>query len=420
MRVVVNQWSAIGHRTGVGHYTRELLRCLREQAGGDRVDAYPRDWLCWAGGHASAAALSVKEFVNRSRLLRRMPYLATLGVLPRALCRRLRGELRRRFKSRFSREHYDVYHEPNFIPLDTDLPTVVTLHDLSIVLHPEWHPARRVADHERRFYHRLGQCQHFLTVSDFVRRQVIRHLHLPAHRVTRVYNGVRPHLRPLPADETARRLRRLGVRPGYLLYVGTLEPRKNVLMLVKAYCSLPQRLRDQCPLLLAGHWGWKTEALREFYHGEARHRGVRHLDYVPDRLLPALYNGARALAYPSLYEGFGLPPVEMLACGGAVLASTADALVETVGGQAHLTDPHDPDGWRDALARAISDRDWTDFLRSGAGPAAAAYTWDRCAAETLQVYRRVCGDVLSARVADPAPETYRFATPAGRPTHAAN
>jgi alpha-1,3-rhamnosyl/mannosyltransferase len=112
---------------------------------------------------------------------------------------------------------------------------------------------------------------------------------------------------------------------------------------------------------------------------------------VADADLPALYGGARALAYPSLYEGFGLPPVEMLACGGAVLASTAGAVAETAGARAHLVRPLDVGGWRDALARVCRDNGWWRQLRQGAAEAARPFTWERCAADTLRVYRLLLG-----------------------------
>jgi glycosyltransferase involved in cell wall biosynthesis len=118
---------------------------------------------------------------------------------------------------------------------------------------------------------------------------------------------------------------------------------------------------------------------------------------VPERHLRALYNGAVALVYPSLYEGFGLPPLEMLACGGAVLTSTAGALAEVVGGCACLLDPHDVPGWRDALAQVIRDAEWRNQLRRGARDLARPFTWERCAAETLGVYRALCGVRPAAR-----------------------
>jgi alpha-1,3-rhamnosyl/mannosyltransferase len=155
---------------------------------------------------------------------------------------------------------------------------------------------------------------------------------------------------------------------------------------MKAYCALPDRLRSNWPLLLVGGWGWNTSDSADYFQNEARHRGVIHLGYVKDRYLSAVYNGARALVYPSLYEGFGLPPLEMMACGGAVIASAAGALAETAGAKACLVEPHDLDGWRNAMAQVLQDDDWARFLRQGTPEVAKPYTWERCAADTLAVY----------------------------------
>jgi alpha-1,3-rhamnosyl/mannosyltransferase len=265
------------------------------------------------------------------------------------------------------------------------------LHDLSPLLHPEWHPAERVAQFERHFRRGLSQCVHFFTVSEFVRREVIQTLGLSPGQVTRTYNGIRPSLAPLPATEVSAILRRLDLPPRYLLYVGTIEPRKNIMTLLHAYCSLPESLRASCPLLLVGGWGWNAGDVADFLERGARQRGVLYRNYVPESDLAALYNGARALVFPSLYEGFGLPPVEMLACGGAVLASTAGAVAETVGKQAHLIEPMDIDGWREAMRRVVEDDDWWRNLRQGAVAVVKPFTWEQCAADTLRVYRQVTG-----------------------------
>jgi alpha-1,3-rhamnosyl/mannosyltransferase len=140
-------------------------------------------------------------------------------------------------------------------------------------------------------------------------------------------------------------------------------------------------------LVLAGSWGWNTGQIADYYRSEARQRGVRQMGYVAEEDLAALYNGADALVFPSLYEGFGLPPVEMMACGGAVLASTASAIVETVGSKAHLIPAHDRDGWRNALRHVIEDADWRQELRAGVVEVARPFTWESCAAQTLGVYR---------------------------------
>src|SRR5439155_6150447 len=127
----------------------------------------------------------------------------------------------------------DLYHEPNHIPLRCNLPTVVTLHDLSVLLHPEWHPADRIRHFQRHFQQGLTRSDHFLAVSEFTRQEIIRHLGIPAERVTRAYNGVRPGMRRLTDTELRGVLDRLRLSAGkYLLYVGTLEPRKNLETLV--------------------------------------------------------------------------------------------------------------------------------------------------------------------------------------------
>jgi alpha-1,3-rhamnosyl/mannosyltransferase len=287
---------------------------------------------------------------------------------------------------------YDLYHEPNFIPLPCDQPTLATLHDLSVVLHPEWHPADRAAYFESHFHQGLARCSHFLAISEFGRQEMIRYLGIPPARITTTYMGIRPGLGPLPASHTARVLRQLQLPARYLLYLGTIEPRKNLLLLLQAYCTLPEKVRARWPLLLVGSWGWNTMGVADFLQREARHRGVLHRGYVAEQHLAAIYNGARALVYPSLYEGFGLPPVEMMACGGAVLASTAGALVETVGSRAHLIDPQDIDGWRRAMRRVVEDDDWWQELRSGTMAVARPFTWDRCAAQTWRIYRAVGTD----------------------------
>ena len=295
------------------------------------------------------------------------------------------------FRSVCRRQRYDLYHEPNYVPLPCDLPTVATFADLSVVLHPAWHPADRVAYYERYFHESIRRCVHFLAISEFGRQEIIHHLGIPAEKVTRTYLGIRPTLAPLPASHVAATLRQLNLPPRYLLYLGTIEPRKNLLMLLRAYCDLPEHLRRRWPLLLVGGWGWNTADVAEYLHTHACHHGVIHVGYVAEEHLAAIYNGARALVYPSFYEGFGLPPVEMLACGGAVLASTAGAVVETVGDLAHFINPNDLAGWRDAMARVIEDEEWWQSLRRGGRDVARLYTSERCAAETLQVYRAVCG-----------------------------
>ncbi len=398
MRVVVNQLAGLGQKTGIGHYTAELLRCMRAQRGDDEIEVFPTGWLRRAGRTYKRArpyldppaAGNGKHPSSTSLMSRRGKSLVwRLQNLGKAW-------IARRFRKACARNRYDLYHEPNFIPFPSDCPTVVTVHDLSVLLHPEWHPADRVAYFEKHFRKGLGLASHILAISDFGRGEIIRTLGVSPERVTRTYMGIRRGLRPLAQEEIAPILAQLGLPPQYLLYLGTIEPRKNVLRLMQAYCALPESLRTRWPLLLVGGWGWNTKDTADYFHSCARHRGVMHLGYVKDRYLAAVYNGARALIYPSLYEGFGLPPLEMMACGGAVITSTAGALVETVGGRAHLVEPEDDQGWRDAMMRVIQNNDWWHTLRTGAVQVAEPFTWDRCASVTLGVYRSVFQRTLNS------------------------
>lgn len=409
MRVVVNRLAALGQKTGIGHYTVELLRCLRAQAGEDEIEDFPQGWvsqvretLARVRPHLEAPAgaggnggMDVGHSLRRSAAALLRPGLDWA----RSSSRVLMGHYFRRI---CSRRHYELYHEPNFIPLPCDRPTVATLHDLSVILYPHWHPRDRVAYFDRHFRPGLNRCVHFFTISEFGRQEVIRVLGIPPERVTRTYMGIRPGLAPMPADEVTRTLRQLHLPPRYLLYLGTIEPRKNLLVLLRAYCALPERVRADWPLVLVGGWGWNTTDVADYLHREARHRGVLHLGYLPEEHVAAVYNGARALVYPSLYEGFGLPPIEMMACGGAVLASTAGAITETVGRRAHLIDPADVDGWRDAMRRIVEDQDWWRGLRTGVTNVARPFTWERCAADTLRVYRQLGSGTV--RYVAPEPE----------------
>jgi alpha-1,3-rhamnosyl/mannosyltransferase len=390
MRVIINQLSAAGLKTGVGHYTDQLVRHLRRQLGHYCVDCFPRRWVCEAR----------KGFVHVRRALETTsPHGATgnhavskVSLSTRALQRLRRygrALLRYDFRSLCAQRHYHIYHEPNFIAMPSDIPTVATLHDLSVLHHPDWHPLDRVKHFQRNFSRGLARSVHFFAISEFCRQEIIHTLGIPPQRITRTYMGVREQLRPMSAEAIRHARRRLALPEQYLLYLGTIEPRKNLLTLLKAYCAMPRTLRERWPLLLVGSWGWRAEQVAEYYHNVARHRGVFWRAYVHEDDLAAVYCGARALAYPSLYEGFGMPPLEMMACGGAVISSTAGALRETVGHQAQLIDPEDIEGWRDSLERVVTDQDWWLSLRNGAMETARPYTWARCAADTLEVYRSI-------------------------------
>jgi alpha-1,3-rhamnosyl/mannosyltransferase len=394
MRVLLNGMATIRLKSGVGHTTTNLHRALSSLSPADRFWLYPGKairnlaarWIKPAQpsfvprkSKGNAAGKLLKTLVNRSLY---MGYAAHFYSVSR-----LSG--------------FDLYHEPNMVSFDLPLPTVVTVHDLSVVLFPEWHPAERVKRYERSFVRSLAKASHVLVVSDAVRNETVNKLGIDPNRVSTIHNAIDTSFRPQSDSELKCIRARFELPERYLLYVGNLEPRKNIITLMRAYCDLPWEIREQCPLVLAGSWGWKSEPIRELFESVARHRGVRHLGYVADQDLPALYGGSTALLYPSFYEGFGLPPLEAMACGSAAIVSTASAIREVVGKQALQIDPNDTSAWREAIRRAIIDRDYLEAYRREGIAYAARFSWDNAALKTLDLYRRVLGISSSSALASP-------------------
>lgn len=386
MRVVLNGLAALKPKTGVGQYIAHLHRELVRQLGPDAVSLYPG------------------RRVNRLATQWQRPQ----GIAPARNGRSVRGRVGRVVKSVakatatahfavYSRTFpFDLYHEPNFLPFRSHLPTIVTTHDLSVIRYPEWHPADRVRAHQKAFFAGLRRAAHVIVGSDTVRDEVIRHLGLPASRVSRVYYGISPAFRPIRRTELEPVLARLGLPTRYFLCVGTIEPRKNLLTALRAFVELPEKVRRSCPLVLAGPWGWKSDEMRAFFDRSARAAGAVHLGYVADDDLPALYSAAAALLFPTRYEGFGLPPVEMLACGGRVIASDLPVIREALGRHGRFLDPDDVPAWRSAMTEAAETPNTSQF----AGVRhAGQFTWERTARETIAVYRHVLGSPHVTRLA---------------------
>ncbi len=389
MRVVMNGLAALKPKTGVGHYVARLHAAL-----GDSVALYP-------GEPASRIVHQIQRRLPAPSKGKpgddRRRALSELKTLAKHLGKTAVGI---HFALHCRAAGYDLYHEPNFIPFSAPPPTVVTVHDLSVLLHPEWHPTDRVRHHERHFLPAVRRARHVIAVSHQVRRELIDTLGVAPSKVTAVPNGVGDEFRPVPETDLLDAKRRLKLPSRYFLCVGTIEPRKNLLTALRAFADLPAKLRRHCPLVLAGPWGWKSEPEREFL--AAHPDGVISLGYAAAADLPAIYAGASALLYPSHYEGFGLPPVEALACGTRVLASRSCAAVrEVLGPHGAFLDAADVSAWRDELKRIANAPD--ERATAAGRRHAQAFTWESTAMQTRRVYEHVLG------LATPEPSARRAA-----------
>jgi glycosyltransferase involved in cell wall biosynthesis len=276
-----------------------------------------------------------------------------------------------------ARDKRDVFHSPTgTLPVWAPCRQVVTIHDLFAVVEPGWFTPR-VGWQLRTTQRRAARtANRVIAVSNCTRRDLVERLGVSADRISVVHNGV-DHARFRPAEVDAETVaRRFGVRYPFILCVGSLMPWRNAPRLLRAAARL------DLGLLFVGRDIWGTDPTRRIA-AENGWDWARFAGYVADQDLPDLYAAARVFAYPSLYEGFGIPPVEAMACGTPVVASTAGALPEVLGDAALLVDPLDEDALTDALRAAADDQ---GTLRRRGLERAAHFTWQRAAAETWRVY----------------------------------
>lgn len=345
---------------GIGRYTWELCKGL--EARGD-VDV---------------------SFVAHGKLIEDPAVLMRSARLPRRS--RIRRWLDRRSARATLRE--TLVHGPNYFLPDGIERGVITAHDLSVFRFPETHPAERVRQFERRFQDSLNRSAHVITDTETVRHELIEAFGLQPEMVTAVPLGVEPKFLPRAEEDIQPQLSALGVQAGsYALCVSTLEPRKKIAELLTAWEALPRTLRDGVPLLLAGGAGWRNEALREAVDRGAAQGWLKHLGFVDEAAMPALYAGARLFIYPSVYEGFGLPPLEAMASGVQTIVSGRSCLPEVCGDAALYIDPEHIDGFKATIEEALSDESARQTHVQRGLARAAEFTWARCTEGTVAVYR---------------------------------
>ncbi|MFQ5596309.1 MAG: glycosyltransferase family 4 protein, partial [Anaerolineae bacterium] len=298
-----------------------------------------------------------------------------------------------RLSLELTRYRPDVLFVPSHVlPLICPVPAVVTVHDLGYLAYPEAHGRfdRWYLDWSTRRHTRVAA--HLLTDSEATRQDLIRHYSADPNHITVVYPGLDPAFRPIDDPNQLAAVRsRYGIHSEYVIHVGTLQPRKNLHRLLDAFERLPntQYPIPNTQLIFAGKPGWQIDDL--VARATAMTDRVRLLGHVDQQDLPALISSARALAMPSLYEGFGFPVLEAMACGTPVVASNVSSLPEVAGDAALLVDPHDTDALADALAHILTDEDLRAELRRRGLQRARQFTWQRAAQQTLTILESVAG-----------------------------
>jgi alpha-1,3-rhamnosyl/mannosyltransferase len=283
-----------------------------------------------------------------------------------------------------------VFHGPNFFVPDYADKSVITIHDLSVFKFPETHPKERIAQFSRDFERSLRKAMHIITDSEATRRELVAFTGLSEHKVSAIYLAAGADYRPRAIEAVQQYLSSYGLAyQQYVLCVSTLEPRKKIAVLVAAYRLLPAALRQRVPLVLVGGKGWLNDALHHEIDKATAEGWLKYLGFVQESDLPLLYAGARSFAYPSIYEGFGLPVLEAMASGVPVITSNRTSLPEVTQGMALHVEPDDIDELKEAILKSIEDNNWRAAIIPQALAVAGRYSWSRCIRETVAVYRKI-------------------------------
>ncbi|MBP7830545.1 MAG: glycosyltransferase family 4 protein [Kiritimatiellae bacterium] len=366
MKVCVDIQAAVAQRAGVGRYAKSLVEHLGPLAGNDELSLFYFDFK--GRGDPFPVPNATRKAV------RWCP-----GRLVQQAWKRLGWPPFDWFAGRA-----EVYHFPNFIipPLARGK-AVVTIHDLAFKRFPETTERRNLDHLTSQIGKTVARADAIIAVSAFVAREIHELLGVPASRIFAIPSGMAGAWAAPSADSVTAMRREFGLDRPYLLTVGTLEPRKNVAFLVEVF----ERMKFDGDLVIAGAPGWKYEPILDRIRRSARAPRLRHLRYVAEKHLAALYAGAELFVFPSLYEGFGFTPLEAMACGVPVLAAATGSLPEVLGVAAEIVPGYDAADWADRADRLLTDTARRAELKERGFLQARRFSWDETARKTWQVYR---------------------------------
>lgn len=379
MQLLINTIPLLGEESGIGNYTRQIaLAALARPEAFDPTFFY---------GYPSKKLVAPQESNGRS-WLGAIKGIARSGTLPRRLAKKTLY-LCNKAASLIRPKTWDCYFEPNFVLLPTVKAhtSIITIHDFSCFRYPQWHPVDRVAHMQKYFWQSVQKATRIITVSETIRQEAIAMYGIAPERIEVIANGVNHELfKPASPAAVAELRRRYGLPAHFILYVGALEPRKNLCNLLSAHNKLPPPLRQRFPLILAGSQGWVNEDIMALIHRQAAH--TRLIGHVPLKDLPLFYSACDLFAYPSWYEGFGLPVLEAMSCGRAVLASEDPALMELCAGNASHAPAADVDALSQTMQTMLEDQELRERLGKQAMERARAFSWRAAGQSHLQLFAK--------------------------------
>jgi glycosyltransferase involved in cell wall biosynthesis len=377
MRIVFDGTTLRPRRTGVGYYVEHLLHHLAQEGSEDElivVSNRPID---------TARPLPARVRVVAARW--RAPGVVWMQLLATRMLRELQP---------------DVAHFTNgMMPFLSSTPSVVTIHDMSLTLFPHFHPPRRVLLNRPLLDIAASRADAVITVSESAKRDILRRYRLSPDRVHVIHEAAAPSFRPVLDPRVLERVRlQYGLGKRIILSVGTIEPRKNLPKLIDAFAERRRTGDLSHQLVCVGPYGWRSRGIEAHIERLGVADAITFTGYVPFDDLPALYSLAEIFVFPSVYEGFGLPVIEAMACGAPVITGRAAALAEIGGGAIEHVDRLEADSLGEAMVALARDRARRDHLAALGMARARAFSWNRAARETLDVYRQAAKGTAGAAV----------------------
>ena len=395
VKLLFNLQSMVGARSGIGIYTHQLMDALlgkpelTDLAGFIGQSVLQGDSLRRFLLQGDAVPLIATQSTNNVRLKESIKRIARAipGAYPiRAAVRDWQGA---RILKPFGWSDF-IYHEPNYVPVSYPGNMVITVHDLSHIRFPEFHPSERVAFMNGRLQSAINRADFIVTDSAFVKNEILDIFPVSEGKVMVTHLGVDEAFHPRSEIETRDTLRQFNLSyRGFVLSVGTLEPRKNLERLLSAYAALPEDIRRDYPLVLAGGGGWNDSDLQRQIQQMERQGQVIRTGYLPRAQILDLYASAAVFAYPSIYEGFGLPVLEGFASGTPVLTSNVTSMPEVSEGAALEVNPLSVDEIRHGLFSLLDDSALRSRHMQLGLERVQAFTWAKCAEQTMAVYKQL-------------------------------
>ena len=374
LRIGIDVSRTAREKTGVGYYISNLVEALARIDHYKQYILYPYFWHCFPLDYQN---ISIPDRANFQLHCDARPLEQIIRTWCASKPDRILGPI-------------DVLHSPNMTaPRLKNAKLAVTIHDLSYLVHPEFHTRENLQFSKQQTAMTAKYAAKIIAVSYHTKRDLISYYSIPEERVDVIYEASRKAYYPeRDVDFIQRSLMRLGIFKNFMLFVGSLEPRKNVRTLIKAYAEYLKADSDQYLLVITGGRGWRNEDIYALVTELGLERHVRFLGYVQESDLRCLYSVAKLFVYPTFYEGFGLPPLEAMACGAPVITSNTSSLPGVVGDAAILINPSNVEELLHAIRTVLLDDDLRLQLRRKSLERAKLFSWTRTAQETLAVYQQ--------------------------------